>query len=113
MLDSSVLSLTFDSLTDFDTVDIAGDLFFGGTLELDFLDPLAFEVGQTFDLFDFGSASGFFDSVSSGPLSLDLSNLSTLGTVTVAANAATAVPEPSSVTVLVLGGVVLLRRRRK
>ena len=113
LLDSSVLSLTFDSLTDFDTVDIAGDLFFGGTLELDFLDPLAFEVGQTFDLFDFGSASGFFDSVSSGPLSLDLSNLSTLGTVTVAANAATAVPEPSSVTVLVLGGVVLLRRRRK
>ena len=113
LLDSSLLSLTIDSLTDFDTVNIADDLLFGGSLELNFSDPFAFEVGQTFDLFDFGSVSGSFSSISSGPLALDFSNLSTQGTVTIAGNSATAVPEPSSFTVLVLGGVVLLRRRRK
>ena len=113
LLDSSILSLSIDSLTDFDTVDIAGDLLFGGTLELNFLDPLAFEVGQTLDLFDFENVFGSFDTISSGSLALDFSNLSTLGTVTVAGNAAVAVPEPSSFTVLALGGIVLLRRRRK
>ena len=113
LLDSSLLSLTIDSLTDFDTVDITEDLLFGGALELNFSDPFAFESGQTFDLFDFGSVSGSFSSISSGPLALDFSNLSSQGTVTVAGNTATAVPEPSSFTVLVLGGVVLLRRRRK
>ena len=113
LLDSSLLSLTIDSLTDFDTVDITEDLLFGGALELNFSDPFAFEIGQTFDLFDFGSVSGSFSSISSGPLALDFSNLSSQGTVTVAGNTATAVPEPSSFTVLVLGGVVLLRRRRK
>ena len=113
LLDSSILSLSIDSLTDFDTVDIAGDLLFGGTLELNFLDPLAFEVGQTLDIFDFENVFGSFDTISSGSLALDFSNLSTLGTVTVAGNAAVAVPEPSSFTVLALGGIVLLRRRRK
>ena len=113
LLDSSVLSLTFDSATEFDTFDIAGDLLFGGTLELNFLDPLAFEVGQTFDLFDFGSATGTFDNIFAGPLSLDTSNLLSQGTVTVASVSATSVPEPSSFTVLALSGLVFLRRRRK
>ena len=113
LLDSSRLSLSIDSLTDFDTIDIADNLLFGGTLELNFLDPFSFEVGQTFDLFDFGSASGSFASISSGPLAFDFSNLATQGTVTVSEISATAVPEPSSFTVLALGGVVLLRRRRR
>jgi len=74
----------------------------------------AFEIGQTFDLFDFGSVFGSFDSISSGPLDLDFSNFSSQGTVTIAGNtSATAVPEPSSFTVLALGGIILLRRRRK
>ena len=64
LLDSSSLSLSIDSLSDFETIDIGqGALSFDGTLELDFLDPFAFEVGQTFDLFDFGFASGSFDNV--------------------------------------------------
>ena len=115
LLDSSILSLSIDSLTDFDTVDIAGELEFGGTLELNFLDPFAFEVGQTIDLFDFGSAVGSFDNILAGPLALDFGDLTTDGTVTVSAFAggAVAVPEPSSFTVLALSGLVLLRRRRK
>ena len=104
-------------MTDFDTVDIAGELEFGGTLELNFLDPFAFEVGQTIDLFDFGSAVGSFDNILAGPLALDFGDLTTDGTVTVSAFAggavAAAVPEPSSFTVLALSGLVLLRRRRK
>ena len=108
LLDSSFLSLTIDSLTDFETVDIEDSLLFDGTLELNFLDPLAFQVGQTIDLFDFGSASGEFDTVLAGSLSLDLSNLSTLGSVTVSA-----IPEPSSLGLLAFGGLALLRRRRK
>ena len=113
LLDSSILSLSIDSLTDFESIDVAGDLLFGGSLELSFLDPFAFEIGQTFDIFDFGSVSGSFDSISSGPLDLDFSNLSSQGTVTVSGFSAVAVPEPSSFTVLALSGLVFLRRRRK
>ncbi len=113
LLDSSSLSLSIDSLSDFETIDIGqGALSFDGTLELDFLDPFAFEVGQTFDLFDFGFASGSFDNVLAGPLSLDLSNLATLGTISVAA-VPSSVPEPSSLVLLGLSGTLLLRRRRK
>ena len=114
LLDSSLLSLTIDSLTDFDTIDIGGDLAFGGALELNFTDSSAFEIGQTIDLFDFGSASGSFDSIFAGPLLLDFSNLASQGTVTFGANPAiAAVPEPSSLVVLALGGgLALLRRRR-
>ena len=114
LLDSSLLSLTIDSLSDFDTVDIGGDLTFGGSLELNFLDSSAFEIGQTIDLFDFGSALGSFDNVFAGPLALDLSNLASQGTVTfAAAPGIAAVPEPSSFVVLALGGgLALLRRRR-
>ena len=114
LLDTSFLSLAIDSLTDFETVDIgAGDLILDGTLELSFLDPSTFEVGQTFDLFDFGFATGSFDNVLAGPLSLDISNLTSQGTVTVAGVGGTSVPEPSSFAVLALSGLVLLRRRRK
>ena len=113
LLDTSLLSLEIASLTDFETVDIGlGDLTLDGTLELSFLDPSSFEVGQTFDLFDFGFASGSFDNVLAGPLSLDLSNLASQGTVTIA-ESAISVPEPSSFVVLTVSGFVLLRRRRK
>ena len=111
LLDSSLLSLTIDSATEFDTIDVGGDFLLGGALELSFLDPLAFEVGQTIDLFDFAATSGEFDTISSGLLSLDFSNLSSQGTVTVTGIAA--VPEPSSIAVLALGGLLVLRRRRK
>ena len=116
LLDSSLLSLSIDSLTDFETVDIgAGNLFLDGTLELSFLDPSTFEIGQTFDLFDFGFASGSFDNVLAGPLSLDISDLASQGSVTVTGigGAIASVPEPSSFVVLTLSGLVLLRRRRK
>ena len=110
LLDTSVLALDISSETDFEAIDIAGNLIFDGTLELNFLNPLEFEIGQTIDLFDFGLASGTFDNVFAGPLSLDLSNLASFGTVTVAASA---VPEPSAFVVLALGGLATLRRRRK
>ena len=113
LLDTSVLALDISSETDFEAIDIAGNLIFDGTLELNFLNPLDFEIGQTFDLFDFGFASGSFDNVFAGPLSLDTSNLASFGTVTIAASAATAVPEPSAFVVLALGGLATLRRRRK
>ena len=112
LLDSSFLSLEIGSYTDFETVDLTGDLYFDGTLELDFLNPLAFEVGQTIDLFNFGSASGSFDTILSGALTLDVSNLASQGTVSVAAITAVAVPEPSAFSLLALSGAVFLRRRR-
>ena len=113
LLDTSVLSLDVSSETEFETIDIGGNLILDGILELNFLNPLEFEVGQTIDLFDFEFASGSFDSVLAGPLSLDLSNLASLGTVTVAAINAAAVPEPSAFILLALGGLATLRRRRK
>ncbi len=110
LLETSILSLAASSYSDFDTVSVTGNINFGGSLNLDILDPFSFQVGQTLDLFDFGSATGSFDSVFAGPLSLDLSNLNSRGTVSISA---IAVPEPSSVSLIGLGLVASLCRRRK
>ena len=66
--------------------------------------------GATFNLFDWGSATGTFSAVNlpslDGPLSWDQSNLYTNGTITV-------IPEPNAAALLGgLGTLLLVRRRR-
>ncbi len=89
------------------------DVELAGTLRLDFwLSQLTPELGLTFDLFDWDGANviGSFDSVATNidlesGLWWDTSQLYTTGEVTL-------VPEPATMSLLALGGVTLLWRKR-
>ncbi|MEM6689848.1 MAG: PEP-CTERM sorting domain-containing protein [Planctomycetota bacterium] len=110
--DTSELILGFeDGWNEFETVEVAGDITFGGVLELDFVgnDPLA--VGQVLDLFDFSSASGEFSSIAAAGVEFDTSELQSTGSLRV--SSLTAVPEPGSLSALLAATVLLMRRRRR
>ena len=122
--DGGIESLDFTSLTLGDTssslfeINTAGDaadlaiasaaMFFDGTLTVSNIGA-ALANGDVFNLFDWGSASGTFDSVSlptlNEGLTWDQSQLYTSGTITV-------VPEPGAALLGGLGMLCLLRRRR-
>ena len=106
---TSELFLEISSLTDFESIETTGSIFVDGTLNIAFDDfvPL---VGQQFDLLDFGIVSGSFDSINSGNILLDTSDLFFGGSVTVSA---VGVPEPSTMTILGLSGVLFAVRRRR
>lgn len=101
----------------YDHTTVTGTLTFGGVLEIAFLDGFTASAGQTFDLFDFASASGTFSSISftnatlGAGLAWDTTNLYTNGSISVAA---LPVPEPESYALMMLGlGVVAMARRQK
>jgi autotransporter-associated beta strand protein len=107
----------------YDAVDVGGLLTYGGTLTLNFSSPLE----GSFNLFDFGSTTGSFDSILltggySGSLDnmggqwtgniggVDLTFMDSTGVLNV-------VPEPSTYALLVLSGMALaahvIRRRKR
>jgi autotransporter-associated beta strand protein len=94
----------------FDSVQVTGTLTFGGILNLS--TGYAFQVGDAVDLFDWGTVTGTFASITGtdlgGGLSWDTSSLYTTGVITV-------VPEPATWTLITVGGTLLmtLRRRRQ
>ena len=89
----------------FDKYVVAGKLTFGGTLKLVSWQGFTGQVGQSFDLFDWGNEAGSFDAIDGSGLllatgtTLDTSRLYIDGTVSVQA-----VPEPA-VWALMLGGL--------
>lgn len=96
----------------FDKYIVAGHLAFGGTLKLVSWAGFTGQIGQSFDLFDWGS-SGSFNSIDASGLSLptgavlDTSQLYTAGVLSI-----TAVPKPGTWALLACGlGVVRLRLR--
>lgn len=99
----------------YDKYSVAGHLSFDGTLKLASWQGFTAQAGQSFDLFDWGSASGSFLSLDTSGLllaagtRLDTSRLYSDGTISVLA-----VPEPEvSVLLLVgLGALGWARRRR-
>ena len=107
--ETSELFLEINSLTDFEVFETTGNLFANGDLNLDFgtFSPL---VGQTFDIFDFGLASGSFDSISADGFLLDTTDLLVGGSFTISS---AAVPEPGSLAVLGLAGLMFAGRRRR
>jgi hypothetical protein len=95
-----------------DKLMVGGALTLGGTLQLMSWEGYTAEVGQVFDILDWATLAGRFDSIDSSGLQvapdaqLDFSRLYVDGTVSV-----TAVPEPAG-WALMLGGLALLRVRR-
>jgi hypothetical protein len=95
----------------YDTVAFGGRAALAGTLDVDLLGGFQPQAGQTFDILDFDpeDLSGRFSAFDlpdlGGGLSWDTSNLYTTGTITV-------IPEPTTLVLLALGGLALIRRRR-
>jgi probable HAF family extracellular repeat protein len=100
----------------FDKYVVAGNLTFGGTLKLVSWNSYTAKAGDRFDIFDWGSTSGQFDSIDSSGLllaagtRLDTSRLYVDGSFSVAA-----VPEPETYAMFLAGlgmlGAVVRRRR--
>ncbi|MCG3149177.1 MAG: hypothetical protein PCFJNLEI_02637 [Verrucomicrobiae bacterium] len=98
-----------------DVISVSGQLTFGGELVVTNATGFAFAAGQSFQLFEFGSQNGTFDTLNlpdlmSAYLEWDTTQLDTAALLMIAA-----IPEPSAV-VLVLGGLVIwwaLGRRRR
>lgn len=99
----------------YDALNITGAVSFDGTLRVLFIDGFTPEAGQSFDLFDFDSVSGTFETLDlpslTAGLAWDTSGLYADGTLAIIA---AAIPEPGACAAL-LGIVALfasLRRRR-
>jgi MYXO-CTERM domain-containing protein len=99
----------------FDELNINGSLAAGGTFDVDLIGGFNPAAGNSFDVLDFGSATGTFTlslPALGGGLAWNTASLLTTGTISVV-NAVVSVPEPSS---LVMGAGMLalaaVRRRR-
>lgn len=104
--------------TEYDHVAVNGNLTFGGVLNVVFLNGFTASAGQTFDLFDFTSATGTFSTLNLATLGTGLAwntaNLYTNGSLSVIAT--TPVPEPENYALMMLGlGAIagLVRRQKK
>ena len=129
--------------TEFDFVDVVGDLNLAGTLDVSLIDNFAPFFGDRFDILDWDSLTGTFDTVAlptlADELTWNLDNLYLTGELVVSlqgdinsdgvvdlgdlviltnsfGNTGTAsiasAPEPSSLVLLGLGSLTLIRRRR-
>ena len=95
--------------TQYDAMNVGGNLAFDGTLNVSLYNGFQPQFGDMFDLFNWGSRSGTFDSVNlptlNNGLLWDSGNLYTDGSLRV-------VPEPGVVTLLVSTLALLGLRRR-
>jgi len=95
--------------TEYDVIRVLGNLSLACSLEMTLIDGFGPRFGDRFDLFDWGTLSGTFETVRlptlNGPLTWDTSSLYATGEIAV-------MPEPSTLFLLALGGLGVLSRRR-
>ncbi len=106
-----------DRGTGYDALDITGSASFAGTLEVTFYDNFTVTGGESFNLFDWGSLTGTFDTLLlptlAGGLAWDTAGLYTSGVLSVSGSA---VPEPATYAALAGAlalGVAGWRRRSR
>ena len=105
-----VLAIELAGSDNYDLLDIQGSAEFGGALDVSLLGGFQPSLGDEFDILNFSSASGSFDTMSlpelGDGLQWDMSNLYAAGNLTV-------VPEPAGILLLVCGSFVFgfIRRR--
>jgi hypothetical protein len=94
---------------DYDRVWVGGILRINGLLNVTFTNDYTGNVGDTFDLFNFGSVSGMFSQTNLPTLGAgkewNTDHLYTQGEITI-------VPEPGACGLLALGLATLRRRKR-
>jgi hypothetical protein len=92
----------------YDTLLVSGLLALDGALDVTLLGGYTPAYGNTFDLLDWGGLEGAFDTINlpvlGAGLSWDTSNLYSTGAIGV-------VPEPATLALLALGGLLAIRRR--
>ena len=97
------------SETVYDLLDVDALLSLDGTLDVVLFDAFDPELGDTFDILDWGTLNGAFHTVNLPSLSMglnwDTSDLYGSGRLSV-------IPEPATIGLLALSSTVLLRRRR-
>ncbi len=103
-----------DALTDFDRLTVTGSAFLGGTLEVTLLDGAFFGLDDTFEFLTASFIGSIFDDVilPTNDLGDPIFALS-YGSDYAMLTALEPVPEPATLSLLLAGGLALLRRRRK
>ena len=109
---SSTLEMEIGGLlpgTEYDQVNASGTLEIGGTLSVSLIGGFSPNLGDRFDILNWGTLDGEFQTLLlpglSDGLSWDTSSLYATGELAV-------VPEPATLALVALGGVALVRRRR-
>jgi autotransporter-associated beta strand protein len=95
--------------TTYDVLSVHGGVSLGGTIRVSLANGFVPMVGQTYDLLDFShlSSTGYsFDFSQTPNIAWNTTNFATTGAIVV-----TAVPEPASCSVLLVGAALLIRRR--
>ena len=111
-------NLDIASLTSFDTFDVAGDLFIEDNagiealLNVDLLGGFTPAPGDEFAIATFGTITGNFQVINDNSPFVDFVSIVDEGAGTVTLRAV-AVPEPSSLALLLAAPAALLRRRRR
>ena len=110
---TGTLEIEILNMADFDILDVTGSASLGGTLDVALLDGAFFEVDDTFEFLTAGSIVGTFNDVILPTTDLgDPVFALTYGTDRVTLTALESIPEPTTLGLLVLGSLALIRRRR-
>jgi fibronectin-binding autotransporter adhesin len=112
---TTIVEIGGTGATQFDQLNMTGALVAGGTFDVDLIGGFTPSIGNSFDVFDFGSASGAFtlSLPGLGPgMAWNTSALLTTGTISVVAGLGV-VPEPTALALIAVGLLAARPIRRR